>query len=239
MMANKIVIGILAIGLLAAAAVGCVPVYSAGKAGDLTEVVDLEEAQDVQVDIVMGAGELELRGGADALLEGYFRASDETLLPDVSYRVRSQHGSLQVEQEERPGNQVYSDFYNRWDLVFNSDVPLDLNLTMGAGEVSLDLDELNLRSFTMEMGAGEADLDFTQAPQQDLDVNIQGGVGQLTVRLPQGVNIEAHVTGGLGEVNARGLVQRNGVYVSEYQGSGPRMRFEIQAGIGELNLLVE
>ncbi|MFN2112601.1 MAG: toast rack family protein [Anaerolineales bacterium] len=230
---------LLFLGVLGFTAVGCAPRYASGRIWETSEVVDLQGAESVSAEILMGAGDLEVDGGADQLLEGEFRYSEKDLLPDISYRVGDNtEGILRVEQDERPGNRFYDSYYNKWVLRLNSDIPLDLSLVLGAGECTLDLEELNLRSFSMKMGAGEATLDLGTAPSQDLNLDIQGGVGQLTVILPPDARIEAHITGGLGEINLSGLMGQNGSYVSEYQGSGPVIRMEIEAGIGELNLLV-
>ncbi len=221
------------------AAVGCVPAPNTGRIRETSQVLSLEGAESVTAEILMGAGELELVGGADQLLEGEFRANDQDLLPDISYRVQGNaEGILRVEQDESMNRRFYDSYYNQWHIRLNSEIPLDLSLTLGAGDCSLDLEELNLRSFSMKMGAGEATLDLGSAPSQDLVLDIQGGVGQLTVILPPNTNIEADVRGGLGEINLSGLVGKNGSYQSAYQGSGPSIRLQIEAGIGELNLLV-
>jgi hypothetical protein len=220
-------------------AAGCVPSPGMGRIRETSQVLSLEGAEAVEAEILMGAGELKLEGGADQLLEGEFRASDQDLLPEISYRVRGNaEGILRIEQDERTGRRLYDSYYNEWTIRLNSEIPLDLSLTMGAGDCSLDLEELNLQSFSLKMGAGEATLDLGSPPSQDVVLDIQGGVGQLTVILPPNTNIEADVSGGLGEINLSGLVGQNGSYQSEYQGSGPVIRLQVEAGIGQLNLLV-
>lgn len=230
---------LLFLGILGFTAVGCLARPVTGRIRETSEVVSLDGAESVSAEILMGAGDLEVEGGADQLLEGEFRYNDRDLLPEISYRVGGNaEGILRIEQDDRPGNHFYESYYNKWVLRLNSDVPLDLSLTLGAGECYLDLEDLDLRSFSMKMGAGEATLDLGTAPSQDLDLDIQGGVGQLTVILPPDAKIEAHVTGGLGEINLSGLKGQKGTYQSDYQGSGPVIRLEIEAGVGELNLLV-
>jgi hypothetical protein len=225
-------------GILGFAGSACMSVPSVEELRQSSEVVGLQGADRVDAQVIMGAGELEVKGGAGQLLEAEFRNSDKDLLPDVVYRIgENSRGSLRVSQDEKPAQHFADSYYNEWILRFNNEVPLDLNLTLGAGDCSLDLEDLNLRSFTMSMGAGEANLDLGATTDQDLDVDIQGGVGQLTVNLPPDVKIEAEVSGDLGEINLSGLQGQNGFYVSDFQGSGPVIRIQIQAGIGELNLL--
>ena len=231
---------VLGIILAAFCLVSCAPLARSGPVQTETEEVSLEGAEQVQVQIRMGAGELVIGGGADQLLEGEFSYSDKDLRPDISYRVLSSGaGSLEIEQGENPGNRLYDSYYNRWELDFNSEVPLEIEVALGAGESTLDLGDLTLRSFSLQVGAGQAHLDLGQGPSQDLELDIEGGVGELTVILPRNVRIEADVSGGLGEVNTSGLIRENGRYLSEYDGAGPIIRIFIEAGIGELNLLVQ
>lgn len=56
---------------------------------------------------------------------------------------------------------------------------------------------------------------------------------------PSEARIEVAARGGLGESNSVGLVRQNGLYVYEYTGSGPTIEIRIEAGIGELNLIVK
>lgn len=224
-------------GMLGLAAGACVPAPSRDLSQS-TEELGLQGADRVEAEVIMGAGELEVKSGADQLLEAVFRYSDKDLVPDVVYSVgENSVGSLRVVQDERPANNFKGSYYNKWELRFNSEVPLALILALGAGDCSLDLEDFNLRSLALTMGAGEANLNLGAPSEQDLDVEIQGGVGQLTVNLPPDARIEAEVSGGLGEINLRGLQGTKGFYVSEYQGAGPVVRIKIQAGIGELNLL--
>lgn len=226
------------LGMLGLAAGACVSGSTGVELRQSSKEIGLQGADQVEAEVIMGAGELEVKGGADQLLEAVFRYNDKELLPDVVYRVgEDSHGSLRVGQDERLANQFDDSYYNKWVLRFNNEVPLDLIFTLGAGDCSLDLEDFNLRSLALTMGAGEANLDLGGPAEKDLDVEIQGGVGQLTVNLPSDAKIEAEVSGGLGEVNLSGLQGNNGVYVSDYQGSGPVIRIKIQAGIGESNLL--
>lgn len=224
-------------GMLGLAAGACVPA-SSRDLRQSAEEVGLQGADRVEAEVIMGAGELEVKGGASQLLEAVFRYSDKDLLPDVVYRVgENSVGSLRVGQDERPANNFNGSYYNNWDLRFNNEVSLDLVLALGAGDCSLDLDDVNLRSLVLTMGAGEAEVNLSANSDYDLDVEIQGGVGQLTVNLPPDARIEAEVSGGLGEINLSGLQGTDGFYVSDFQGAGPVIRIKIQAGIGELNLL--
>ncbi|MCJ7716902.1 MAG: hypothetical protein MUO54_10355, partial [Anaerolineales bacterium] len=158
----------------------------------------------------------------------------------ITYRVRDNGtGDLRIEQEDGPKFRVQSNYKNDWELIFNDSVPLELEVTLGAGESILELADLNLESFELKMGAGSSYVDLSGELEHDLSVNMQGGVGELTVVLPPETNLDIEVTGGLGEINTQGLYQEGNQFVSKYSGSGPVLSITIEAGIGQLNLIVE
>jgi hypothetical protein len=228
------------IGLVSLSAVSCVATPIAGRVSSHSEQISLDGAESVQAQILMGAGKLVVEGGADQLMEGDFTYTYREYAPDIDYRVRlNEVGVLDIKQEDKPGIRVNTNYRNDWVLKFNEDVPLELNITLGAGESDLDLSELNLENFSLQMGAGAAYIDLSGDLDDDLRVNIQGGVGELTVVLPADTNIELDVQSGLGEINTSGLNREGNLYVGKYSGSGPVLYVSIEVGVGQLNLMVQ
>ena len=231
---------VLIIALLSFATVSCIATPAIGKVQRHTDMVELDDAETVTAEIIMGAGKLVVQSGTEALMEGEFIYNFPEYAADISYRVSSGgRGNLQVVQDDGPRFRIRSNYKNEWELTFNEDIPLDLDVTLGAGESVLDLVDLNLTSFQLTMGAGVAYLDLSGKFDQDLNVSIKGGVGELTLLLPPDTNIEAVVNGGLGEINTQGLYQEGDEFVSKYSGSGPVLKVSIDGGVGQLNLLVQ
>jgi hypothetical protein len=203
------------------------------------ESVDLENAQSVVVHLRMGAGELNLTGGADALMEADFAYNVADWEPVVSYDVSGETGELTVEQGSDEGVRLGADARNEWDLRFNDEVPTELSVEMGAGESDLDLDSLTLTGLDLEMGAGATTVDLTGDYGQDLDASIQGGVGEATVQLPSGVGVRVRAEGGLGKINAEGLQREGDSYVNDaYGDSDVTLDVDVQGGVGAINLEV-
>ncbi len=228
------------LGVLALLAVSCAVNPVNGPVRTRSDQVSLDGAETVQAEILMGAGKLVIDAGAKQLLEGLFTYSNREFAPEINYRVQSSAvGLLEIKQPEKPGNYISPNFRNDWEIKFNQDVPLELEVTLGAGETMLDLSQLNLVSFTLQMGAGEASVDLDGQYKDDLNIDIQGGVGELTVVLPDDMMIEVQVQGGLGDINTSGLYRDGDFYRGNYSGQGPVLYLSISAGIGELNLLVE
>jgi len=200
-----------------------------------TRSIELDQSEEVRVDLKMGAGEMRVRGGADKLMEGRFTYNRLRLRPEVSYNATGFRGRLRVEEPSHVGGGTP---HYAWDLRFNNQKPLDLNVTCGAGETRLDLGDLALRRVNVEMGVGQLKMDLRGAPKNNYEVSIRGGVGEATVYLPEGVGIEADVKGGIGDIHAPGLVKREGRYVNDSYGhAGTTVRLDIRGGIGAINLV--
>src|SRR3712207_6942051 len=110
-----------------------------------SEAVDPENAQSAVVQLRMGAGELDVSGGADALMEANFAYNVSEWEPEGSYAVSGETGELSVEQGSDEGVRVGGDARNEWEVRFNDEVPTDLHVEMGAGESDLDLDRKSTR----------------------------------------------------------------------------------------------
>jgi hypothetical protein len=204
-----------------------------------SRTIQPESAQSVRANLMMGAGELQVVGAADALMEADFSYNVADWRPRVSYEVAGNTGELSVKQGSGGGVRLGGDARKQWNLGFNDEVPIDLRVQMGAGESDLDLDSLALTGLTLEMGAGRTTVDLTGDYKQDFDASIQGGVGQATVLLPSEVGVRARAQGGLGKINAEGLQREGDSYVNDAYGSSDvTLDVDVQGGVGEINLKV-
>jgi hypothetical protein len=205
-----------------------------------SQSIQAENAQSVRANLKMGAGELNLTGGADQLMEADFAYNVADWKPKVNYDVVSgEEGELSVRQGSGGGVRLGGDARNEWDIRLNDEVPTDLVVQLGAGESDLDLDSLTLTGVSLQMGAGKTTVDLTGDYAQDFDASIQGGVGEATVLLPSDVGVRAKAEGGLGKINAEGLQREGDSYVNDAYGeSEVTLRVDVQGGVGEINLEV-
>jgi hypothetical protein len=235
------------------------------RVGDLqtrTETIELGDADSVNVEIRMGAGELQVSGGADDLLEATFTYNVEDLDPGATYS----SGSLIVQDEDvKAGIRSLFDldeYRNEWDLRFNEDVPMEMKIETGAGRSVLELGELTLTKLDINSGAGDVDLDLSDSQslvrfdydmgagdstfdlsgiwEKNLDVTISGGVGELTMRLPSEVGVRIDIDAGIGSIDTSGLMKEGDIYTNAAYGeSDIQLNISISAGIGQINLDVE
>ncbi|HSM56767.1 MAG TPA: toast rack family protein [Candidatus Sulfomarinibacteraceae bacterium] len=248
--------------LVLALAAGCVGRLRVGDVQTKTESVAREDAAEVDVRINMGAGRLQLGGGADGLMTGEFTYNVERWEPEVAYEVRGDIGYLNIEQPAMDTGTFGipdSAVRNEWDLRLAEDVPMNLEVNMGATDSDLDLRSLTVNRLTMnsgagnasvslggtlstmniQMGAGELRLSFNDEWQQNLEATISAGVGQLTLLLPADSGVRVSVEQGLGNVNATNLRQDGNVYVNEAYGQAEStLNIRVEGGVGEVALEV-
>src|SRR5215212_229603 len=210
-----------------------------GKMQHTSESVDPENAQAARAQLKMGAGELNLTGGADQLMEADFSYNVPDWKPKVSYDVSGKKGELVVEQGSANGGDLSGGARNEWDISMNDEVPTDLVIRVGAGESNLDLDSLTLMGVDVRMGAGKSTVDLTGVYTRNFDATIEGGVGQATVLLPSEIGVKAKAEGGLGKINAKGLKKVGDSYVNDAYGeSDTNLSVDVKGSVGEINLKV-
>lgn len=201
-----------------------------------TQAVELQGAKSVSADLRIPAGTLSLSGSSGRLLDADFQYDLHEGKPIVDYHVSGDHGQLSVTQGEREVHFGTEDV--AWNLRMNGDVPLDLNLNMGAGESNLRLRELNITHLKVNMGAGRLDLDLTGPRKSNLDADVEGGVGSAMIRLPRDVGVRVNASGGIGSIEADGLRREGDIYENDVYGRTPTsIDLTIHGGVGEIDLV--
>src|SRR5215213_10188122 len=210
-----------------------------GKMQKQSKSVDPKDAQSARAQLKMGAGELNITGGADKLMEAEFSYNVSKWKPKVSYDVSGKKGELVVEQGSANGGDLSGGARNEWDIRLNDEMPTDLVVRLGAGESNLDLDSLTLMGVDVRMGAGKTTVDLSGVYTRNFDATIEGGVGQATVLLPSEIGVKAKAEGGLGKINAKGLKKVGDSYVNDAYGeSDTNLSVDVKGSVGEINLKV-
>lgn len=209
-----------------------------GETRTTTKTVPLGQEKSVDVEIKMGAGELRVASGSSDLMNADFAYNVDAWKPEVRYNATGGHGTLTIQQPSGGHNYRGRTRYD-WDVRLNGQVPMALNVNMGAGKSNLNLAGLNINELNLNVGAGEADIDLDGAWHHDLNASIRGGVGKLTLHMPGDVGVRARVQGGLGAIHASGFTKKGDVYTnSAYGESKVTLNIDIQGGMGEVNLML-
>jgi hypothetical protein len=204
---------------------------STGPAQHQSYQVDLEGAEQVQVDMQFGGGEIEiLPGNSAALLDAEFVYSLDALQPQVAYQAQDGRGELVIRQDlARVTWQSPAELRNEWRLQLGNQVPLEMACAVGASRGEIELGGLRLARFELDSGAADLTVQFSAAnPEQMQSFVVRSGAARLKLL-------------GLGNANTKTFRFDGGLgtYVFDFQGAWQRpMTADILAGASQVELRV-
>ena len=204
-----------------------VPTIEVGEIQSQREEIPLSGAESATVDILFGAGKLKIEAGtSDQLLAAHFRYNVEQWEPEITY----EEGTLTIRQgsTKEDWGIPTGNTRNEWELELSPDIPLDINIDIGAGEGELDFSEMQIVNLDLDMGAGDFQVRFDEANETPMsvlrldtgasklemvgigyaspeEVTVNGGVGDITLDLTgrwRG-SADVQVTAGVGSVTLR------------------------------------
>jgi hypothetical protein len=194
------------------------------------------DAESVRAEINFGAGNLELSGGAEKLMEADFNYNVAALKPEVTYK----DGTLVVRQPEingMPDLRDITDFRNEWNLRLNNGAVMDLHVNIGGGTSNLQLGGLSLTGLDITLGAGISIIDLSGDWARDINITIDSGAADLTIVLPRNVGVRVVVDRGATLIEASGLTKVENVYTTAAYGeSDVTLQIDLQSGIGMISL---
>lgn len=200
-----------------------------GPMQEYSEEVPLDDAEEAQVRIRFGAGEIDVTpGDPDTLFSGQFRTNVAEWAPEVSW----ENGVLEIRQgDERswpvtgpgPGPGVE----NVWELEFSPEVEMDMDIDIGASMGDLDLSGLALTDLSVETGASDLRLRFDEPnPASMGSMDITAGAASLRVD-------------GIGNASPERVTVRGGAgnLVLDLTGDWSNSAdIELESGVGALTL---
>jgi hypothetical protein len=218
------------------------------------KTVPLAGATRLQTVISIGVGELTVvaadtsasvgaSGSAEAsgaAMVGSFIYTPKDWVPEVTYAVAGDTGTLRVRQNDRLGGFPFGRPRNTWNLRLPANVPTDLTLTLGVGESTIDLRGADLTDLNVRTGVGATTIDLSGAHTADLGARVEAGVGSLTLRVPR--NVGVRVTGrkdGVGDFAADGFTAQGNTWVNDaYSAAGPKIEIDLVRGVGDVTLVM-
>ncbi|HOT91057.1 MAG TPA: DUF5668 domain-containing protein [Anaerolineae bacterium] len=194
------------------------------------------EADEAQVNIDFGGGELIVAGRASAatLLSGTFDG--------VEYHVTSENGVQRVHLTSPLLNFPRLNFGmatpRRWAMALNPDVRLSLGIKTGACDVRLDLRELRVSRLTVETGASSTHI-IAPAHAGYTEIRGSSGAASISVEVPEGVAACIHVAGALSSISVdQGRFPHvGGEYRSpDYETAPNKVDIKLEGGVGTFSV---
>lgn len=220
------------VAALAAASLACdininvpnVPRLQTGPEQTITVDEPAPEGDSGAVELQLGAGTLDLRGGGEGLISGEIRVNIDAWVPTVT----RDGDTVTIRQGDSDGGfPTGDDVINRWDLALG-ETPLDLTIKAGAYSSSLALGGVPLRSLNIDDGASSSTVTFSDAnpePMSRLDYD----TGASTVTLT-----------GLANANAEriGFSGGAGTYTLDFTGGELQRDVDVDINVGVCTLTV-
>ena len=228
---------IIAMAVISILITGC---WHTGQLISETIDIDLNEALKVNATIVIYKGNLEIKGiSQSALLTSNFSYNLERWFPWISYMVENGIGNLKITQDNEKSNTTQ--LVNNWLLLFNSMVPLSLDIIMGNAESHLNLSSINLTGLKAAIGAGDTVIDLTGDYHNYINIYLLGGIGHTTLNLSRGVKTGILIEGTLNRIKCDKDFHRinNYYFNSASVFEEKKINITIFSGIGiiEINLI--
>lgn len=179
-----------------------VPTIEVGEVREERHAVPLPGVEPAEVEIIFGAGRLQLEAGApDELMSGNFLYNVSQWAPEIAL----EGGNLTIRQggDEAKWGVPSGNVRNRWELEFTPRMPLRMHLRAGAGEGDLDFTDLRVTDLDMEIGAGDFVLRFDRPGPTPMDrITLDTGASRIEILDVGNASPQTmRVRGGVGDIS--------------------------------------
>ncbi|MEW5873317.1 MAG: toast rack family protein [Chloroflexota bacterium] len=221
---------VLALASLACSVTVDLPVERAtpGPTQEIDIQVEEPDANEADVLLTFGAGELRLSPGAD----GYLISGSATFnVEEFQPKIKVNGNKVRLETGDFNLNGVPSfkeEIKNKWDLEFG-DMPMRLSINAGAYQGNFDLGGLSLKALDISDGAADVRLKFSQRNKVEMET-LRYITGASNVRLSE-----------LGNANFTSMIFRSGAgdYSLDFSGDWQRDAVvTVESGISNVVIIV-
>lgn len=178
-----------------------------------------------RVEIEMGAGKLNISGGASSLIEGTIEYNVDSWKPEIT------RNSDQITIAQKNTSNVGipdGDIKNEWKLKLGKE-PIDLSLSTGAYQGDIDLSGLSITKLSISDGASKATVKFDSLNPVEME-SLEYKTGASDVELF-----------GLGNANVKEINFNSGVgsYTLDFSGDVQKdMNVRIQSGMSNVSIII-
>ncbi|MBN1579162.1 MAG: hypothetical protein JXA89_00560 [Anaerolineae bacterium] len=207
---------------------------NAGPVVTLDRVVELDDAEQVEVTIQFGGGTLEIGSSGDdlgkgSLMSGEFLYNLDELEPEIDYTVTQERGSLRIRNlsQEIRLDRWTKEIRNEWKLVLTNEVPLEMVIDTGASQGELALGGLPITGMELTVGAADVKVSFDERNPQEMNaLRVHSGAARLELANLGNANLEKLLfDGGIGS------------YIFDLRGEWQRSaQVEIKSGVSNITI---
>jgi hypothetical protein len=186
-----------------------------------------------EISISPAAGDLVVYGLTDsnALIHGQVStASNRQVYTD--YNVSGDTGHFSIDSRALanfPGTRPWD-----WDLGLTNQIPMELNIAMGAGGMAVDLSGLILETLDVSQAVGELKVSLTG--MGDYSADISQAVGSIVIDLPEDVGVRLEVSRAISSLDLPSSYERRGDYYYSpgYDNADYQIDLQISQAVGSI-----
>lgn len=224
------------IALLGAGAWVLVGVFLRGNVETQNASIDLQAASSVDLKLSHGAGELKIHSGANEneIVSGSFAGG-------MDHKANRNGDRLEVRM--RPAKSA-ADFpffgpYSRldWDVALNANIPIALDLNLGANKSEIDLRDMNITALDLDTGASETKLTLPSKGRFKADLDL--GAASLEVIVPDGLSARIRASIGVADlkIDESRFPRSGGFYQSpDFDSAANSVDMTIDAGAASIRV---
>ena len=125
---------------------------------------------------------------------------------------------------------------NIWDLHLNQELPMNLAVSTGVGESTLDLRRLTLTGLDLDIGIGTTTVMLPR--QGTFTGEISGGIGRTVIQVPADLAVRLKISTGIGGKSVPGSFRQEGDNYSSpaYVAAGGGVKLDVSGGIGAIQV---
>ena len=172
------------------------------------------DSEALTLKVESAGGLVEVLGGAEAQLEALFEFDNERMRPQLRQRVEGERLSVDIDQPDFGGPTRRS--RNYWHLGLGVQRPVDLQVSLGIGEIRCLPGFTPLENLNLHVGTGDMIVDLSRVAlsEEGLKGVLDVGNGQIVLRLPPKAGIRLRTKVVAGDVQALGLDEKDGTFVN-------------------------
>ncbi len=209
-------------------------------AGTYSNTAELEDnINRLKANISFGAGKLELNQVKDRKLLYQMDLKYTGAIPGVDYHYKEEirEGQLVVEKDKEFDWANITGLADNWLLAFSKQIPLNLQINAGAGQLDLNLEELKVDQLSVNSGASDLDIGLGNYNSY---IYLNSGATRVDFYLPREVGVSIRINGVISKNNfiKSGLVEISEDHYrsNNFTEAANKVRIEIKASASKIEL---
>ena len=195
-----------------------------------------EEISSATIHIIAGVSDINIKGGAEKLIEGNFQTNLMELQKSSKVENEIQKVKIEIQKDDDWYKSLNSEG-SKMDINLNSRVPMDLYFETGAVKAKINLSNVLVRTVDIKTGISSLDLVLGDNMEKT-DVKLEAGVSEIKISLPKTVGARIKIDSGISsrELNGFEKTGEKEYQTSNYDIADKKIEMDLDIGITDLKI---